>query len=108
MYAQNQSMNPNAIGAGQSVGIAAVPREPSLSQKVEEIASRAASINAALSSLDQHIERLIGGTLIGQASNQKESAPVSSIDGHLAYCSQAYALIEGRIATILQTLEHRL
>lgn len=101
--------NPNALQA-QAAQIQAVPREPSLSEKVQQISQRAGSINMALDSLEQHMARLFGESLPGQANKQSNDpgAPIANIDTHLAYCGQHFALIEGRIATLIALLEHRL
>ena len=109
-----QALATGAYAAGASYAdnpsaLAAVPREPSLSNKVEQIASRAASINEALNCLDSKLNTLfgIGNTAVGQVTNGG-AEPVHSIDSHLAYCSQEYANIEGRLMSILSLLEHRL
>ena len=106
MYAQNQKQN---IPVGAYQALAAVPREPSLSDKVEQIAGRASDINAALNALESKLNTLfgIGNTITGQATNGG-AEPVHSIDSRLAYCAQEYANIEGRLMSILSLLEHRL
>ena len=106
-YASQQSSTTGyAVPAPQ---IAAVPREPGLSAKAEQIAGRAASINATLDALDTRLEQLFGGEKPGPAHGHQNGAqPIHSIDSHLAYCSSEFALIEGRLQSILALLEHRL
>lgn len=71
---------------------------------------RSTSINLALNQLESQTERLFGGMALNQQKQASDPAapPIGNVDMHLAYCSQQFALIEGRIATLIALLEHRL